>query len=54
VPVEKSPPTVEVPETNSLPWMARAVVVPAVEVPILTCPENVDARVVEVAVINPN
>lgn len=54
VPVAKRPPTVEVPVTNSLPWIARAVVVPAVEVPILTWPANVEARVVEVAVIKPN
>mgnify|MGYP001620200332 CR=1 FL=1 len=53
VPVANNPPTVEVPEVRELPWIARAVVVPAVEVPTLTCPANVEANVVEVAVIKP-
>jgi hypothetical protein len=42
-----------VPETKLFPCTARAVEVPAVEVPIRTCPAKVDARVVDVAVRNP-
>ena len=54
VPVAKSPPTVEVPVVRALPWIAREVLVPADDVPMLTCPANVEARVVDVAMIKPS
>ena len=38
VPVANNPPTVEVPEVRELPWIARAVLVPAVVVPIWKLP----------------